>query len=204
MRRPCLGHCRFNGNLPGSCCCRVRSSPTERQHRLVPMFIPLPAGVSEDHSAVEGLKFLQMSSDGIEIPQRLRGAMVCTDFKLRGNMQPRSYLPGKETISKPEGAMILEPRGLGGGKFFLLKTTQIVLKAAEGASCLALEEPALLRPCSQPSTDPPPALPQGSESPVPRGCVVVQEISGKAELCCIIKVYRPIQAVPPPLAVSST
>lgn len=59
-------------------------------------------------------------------------------------------------------------------------------------------EPAALLWRSQPSTDPPPALARGSESPVPRGCVVVREILGKAELCCIIEVYRPVQAVPPP------
>lgn len=85
--------------------------------------------------------------------------------------------------------MILEPAGLGGDEFSFFKTTQIVLKAAEGASCLALEVPAPLTPCSQPSTEPPPALPLESESPVPRGCVVLQEILEKAELCCIIKVY---------------
>lgn len=45
--------------------------------------------------------------------------------------------------------MILEPAGLGGNKLSLLTTTQIVLKAAEGASCLALEVPAPLIPCSQ-------------------------------------------------------
>lgn len=105
-------------------------------------------------------------------------------------MQPRSYLSGKETILKPEGAVIPEPTGLGGGKFSLLETTQIVLKAAEGASCLALEEPAQHRPST--------CFTPGQWFSFPRGCVVVREILGKAELCCIIEVYRPVQAVPPP------
>lgn len=63
--------------------------------------------------------------------------------------------------------MILEPAGLGGGKFSLLKMTQSVLKAAEGASCLALEVPALPMPCSQPSAEPPPALPRAVTLPIP-------------------------------------